>query len=134
MKAPLAGVSVVVYDEDGCVLLVRHSYGPNRWALPGGGIGRGEHPQAAARREIFEELGCELDALQMIDRLEETLSGSPHIAHIFAGRIVGEPRPDRREVVEACFFTLEELPDNISILVRRRIEAWAAKHGGRQVR
>jgi ADP-ribose pyrophosphatase YjhB (NUDIX family) len=134
MKAPLAGVSIIAHDDEARVLLVRHSYGPDRWALPGGGIDGGEHPPAAARREFLEELGCELDQLQMIERLEETISGSPHIAHIFAARAVGEPQPDRREVVEARFFALEELPGNTSTLARRRIEAWVVKRSGRKMR
>lgn len=131
MKAPLAGVSIIAEDDDGGVLLVRHSYGPDQWALPGGGVDGAEHPQAAARREFFEELGCELVELHAIARLEETISGSPHIAHIFAARAVGQPRPDRREVIEARFFSIEKLPDNTGELARRRLDAWAAKRGRR---
>ncbi|HEX5097549.1 MAG TPA: NUDIX hydrolase [Acidimicrobiia bacterium] len=32
---------------------------PGMWTLPGGGIDFGEHPEDAARREVFEETGYE---------------------------------------------------------------------------
>ena len=41
------------------MLLVRHTYGPRAWDLPGGAIKRGEPPIDAARREMDEELGLD---------------------------------------------------------------------------
>src|SRR5579863_5618870 len=40
----------------GSVLLVRSSY-RSEWSMPGGGIHRGETPEAAAHRELAEEVG-----------------------------------------------------------------------------
>lgn len=50
------GVAALVCDNDGKVLLVRHSYNPG-WRLPGGGVGRGEPPEHAVLRELGEEVG-----------------------------------------------------------------------------
>jgi ADP-ribose pyrophosphatase YjhB (NUDIX family) len=50
------GASVIAQDAQGRVLLVRHSYMWG-WALPGGGVGRNEPPEAAAIREMQEEVG-----------------------------------------------------------------------------
>jgi len=50
------GVAGVVRDEAGRVLLVRSRFGSG-WGLPGGGVGRGEPPDAAVQRELREEVG-----------------------------------------------------------------------------
>jgi 8-oxo-dGTP diphosphatase len=44
------------------LLLVRSSYRIG-WHLPGGGVRRGEMPEAAARRELAEEIGLAASAL-----------------------------------------------------------------------
>jgi ADP-ribose pyrophosphatase YjhB (NUDIX family) len=127
VKLPLAGVSVIATDEAGRVLLVRHSYGPPAWMLPGGGLSRGEAPEEAAVRELREELGCGLTRIELVATLQETISGAPHTAYVFTGRLAGEPRPDAREVVAARFFTVDALPVDLGAMGRRRIEAWRAR-------
>lgn len=124
---PLAGVSVLATDFEGRLLLVRHSYGPAAWALPGGGMRPGEAPEAAARRELLEEVGCMLDHPQVFATFTETISGSPHTAYLVAGRTQGRPRPDRREVIEAKFCPLHSLPEPQTPLTRARIAAWKAE-------
>ena len=92
-RLPLAGVSVIACDGANRVLLVRHSYGPRVWMLPGGGLKRNEKPETAAAREMREELGCELSEIACIAALDEVISGAPHTAHVLSGRIAGELRP-----------------------------------------
>ncbi|MFN6936158.1 MAG: NUDIX domain-containing protein [Tsuneonella sp.] len=123
-KVRLAGVSVFVTDMDGRLLLVRHSYGPGGWALPGGGMGRNEDPIDAARREVREEVGCTLDQIRILDSIQETISGSPHTAWLAAGVTQDRPQPDRREVIDARFFPLHSLPEPLTVLTRKRIDAW----------
>lgn len=123
-KVPLAGCSVIVTRIDGAVLLVRHSYGSGHWSLPGGGIGRGEAPEASARRELHEELGLEPYRMALVGVLEETVSGSFHTAHLFHCVVDREPVIDRREVIEARFFPTHSLPEPLSAITRRRLEMW----------
>ena len=129
-KAPIAGVSVIVTNLGGDVLLLKHSYGPAVWALPGGGLGRGEDPTEAARRELREELGVELVRLEPVGTLEEVLSGSPHTAHIFTAVCDRHPEPDRREVTEARFFPSHSLPEPLGDTTRARIAMWKARGVG----
>lgn len=124
---PFAGVTVVIRNLNGEVLLLRHSYGPSVWALPGGGLKRGEEPAKCARREVREELGMELGELVSLGTLEEELSGAPHTAHLFHANCNARPRPDRREVLEARFFPTHSLPELLGSVTRRRIDAWRAR-------
>lgn len=129
-KAPIAGVSVIITNLSGDVLLLKHSYGPDVWGLPGGGLGPGEDPLEAARREVREELGVELARIEPIGTLEEVLSGSPHTAHLFAATCDRQPRPDGREVVMARFFPSHSLPEPLGRHTRARIGAWKGRGTG----
>ncbi|GGD88506.1 hypothetical protein GCM10011515_05230 [Tsuneonella deserti] len=126
-RAPLAGVSVFVTDMEGRLLLVRHSYGSGAWALPGGGMGPREEAEDAARREIAEEVGCRLEGVRVLEKLHETISGSPHTAWLVAARTLDRPRADKREIVEVRFFPTHSLPEPLTPLTRARIAAWRGK-------
>ncbi|MEO1490133.1 MAG: NUDIX domain-containing protein [Pseudomonadota bacterium] len=126
----LRGCSVVVTNLAGEVLLLRHSYGPKVWALPGGGINAGEEPEAAARREVCEELGLTLASVTSLGEIEEEISGSPHTAYLFTATTGARPQPDEREVIEARFFPSHSLPEPLGRITRSRIEIWRARSDG----
>ena len=58
LPARRIGAGVVLFDEQGRVLLLKHTlHGRHPWGLPGGWLNRGESPQQAALRELREETG-----------------------------------------------------------------------------
>ena len=107
---------VVVHDDD--VLLVRHTYGHRSWDLPGGTVRRREVPAVAARREMREELGRQIDDWRELGVLYVTTSHHRDNLHMFEARI-----PDRRididltELAEADWFRRDQLPPDVGQFV-----------------
>ena len=123
-KPLLLGCRVLAFDGEGRILLVRHSYGSGRWMLPGGGIGRGETPLAAALRELAEETACALEDPHEIAVIEEPLAGTINRVHVITGRARGVQHGDGREIVAAEFFALDALPPNLAQQLERNLDAW----------
>lgn len=118
----IAGVSVFIRDERNRVLLIRQSYGSGGWTTPAGGASLSEDPEVAIRREVREELACELCELVLLHEMEDTMHGAPRRNWIFEARVESEPRPDLREVIEARWFALDALPQPITNPTRRRLK------------
>lgn len=121
-KPSILGISVIARDENERVLLVRHSYGSGRWALPGGGRGRNEDPESCARREMREELGCELIELALFEISYRKIHRASDRSHVFTARLNGKPRPDGREIIEAEWFALDSLPSDLVPTSRLQLE------------
>ncbi len=93
------------------VLLVRQSY-RRAWTLPGGGVRPAETPEAAARRELLEELGLSIPALHPATILHGTWEGQRDEVHVFELALDRLPPLclDNREVVDARLFAPADLP------------------------
>jgi 8-oxo-dGTP pyrophosphatase MutT (NUDIX family) len=115
-------VKVMLFDEAGAILLVRHTYGNTRlFLLPGGGIHMFETPEAAAAREVKEELACGVAGLAFRSTHVSALEGKSDTVHLFQARVAGPVRAAGVEVAEARFFALDALPDTVSPATLRRI-------------
>lgn len=115
MTLPRIRAAVALENEDG-VLLVRHQKGAKTyWLLPGGGVDYGEPTQEAARREMTEETGLEVEIGPLL-LVGETISpdGNRHVLHlVFRGRQTGGSlrQSEDHRVVEARFVPLEQLSE-----------------------
>jgi 8-oxo-dGTP pyrophosphatase MutT (NUDIX family) len=113
----LPAVSVLVWDDDGRLLLVRGA-DSGTWQVIGGGVEPDESPSDAARREAIEEIGVEvsLTAIRAViggPRFHHTYPNGDRVAFVstvFDARIVGgEPVPDDDETTEVAWFARAEL-------------------------
>ena len=113
-KPALRGVKCVLVDSDR-ILLVRHTYGPHEWDFPGGGLKRNESPLSAARREMREELGVDIDTWRAIGDVRSRLQHTKSTMHCFRAEL-NEPHLtlDRGELLAARWFALDELPPNLA--------------------
>jgi 8-oxo-dGTP pyrophosphatase MutT (NUDIX family) len=95
------GALVAVYVGP-ALLLLRSSY-QVKWCLPGGGVQRGETPEAAARRELVEEIGFAPAELRLACVLRGNWDGRDDTVHVFELRLEALPalRLDNREIVAA---------------------------------
>ena len=114
---PLVAVGAIV-AENGRVLMARRgkefSYG--LWSVPGGAVHLGEDLKAAARREIKEELGIEVDLTDVIEIMERvTRDAEGRIQYHYvvidylARHVGGEPTPSP-EALEVRWIAPEDFP------------------------
>jgi ADP-ribose pyrophosphatase YjhB (NUDIX family) len=121
-RAKTLGVRVLVQDEAGRVLLVRHTY-LEGWWLPGGGVDPHETVGEAAVRELHEEAG--LIALSRPEIIsvhsnEQFFPGDHVLIFRVADYETGE-RTSLHEIAEVGFFALDALPDDLNRGTRARL-------------
>jgi ADP-ribose pyrophosphatase YjhB (NUDIX family) len=107
------GAFVAVWKGDE-LLLIRNSYRGGE-TVPCGAIGRSETPIQAAARELFEEVGIEVDEAELVSVGEVVVEFDDAVdhAHFFELRVGGDVgvRIDQREVIWASFVPAAELRD-----------------------
>jgi len=111
----------VVLDPQGRVLLLKHVFRPGSgWGIPGGFIKSGEQPEAALRRELYEEVRMELASAELaFVRLLPKLN---QIEVVFRCEANSEPQPRSLEIAEANWFALDGLPADLPPDQRRQIK------------
>ncbi|MEU9518730.1 NUDIX domain-containing protein [Streptomyces sp. NPDC048224] len=113
----LPGVTAVVLDDEGRVLLGRRSDN-GRWSLIGGIPEPGEQPAACAVREVEEETAvrCVVERLVLVQALKPVTYDNGDVCQFmditFRCRAVGgEARVNDDESLEVGWFAVDALPD-----------------------
>lgn len=103
------GVGVALVSE-GRILLIKRGRQPGKglWAVPGGKVKLGEPLKVAARREIVEETGLEIEVGEVI-WVGEVLEEEHHLVLIdFDGVVTGGDLQASDDAEEARWVPLEE--------------------------
>lgn len=105
--------AVAIFDDQGRVLLLEHVFRPDSgWGLPGGFLCAGEQPEAGVRREIREEVGIELENVELL--FARSLGRLRQVEIYFRAKAVGIPTPRSFEIKRAQWFTRDALPPDLS--------------------
>jgi 8-oxo-dGTP pyrophosphatase MutT (NUDIX family) len=125
-RHPRTRLLVVVGDE---VLLLRGWLGDGTWSLPGGGLHRGEDPQAAVLREAKEEVGMNADVSQLVHLGEFTLSEKAITTTYIAFAVMldskFEPNLQWHEIAEAKWLQIDDAEvANLASATREVLVRW----------
>jgi 8-oxo-dGTP diphosphatase len=109
----VAVVCALIEDAAGRVLVAQrpaHKHLGGLWEFPGGKIEPGERAESALKREIAEELGCEIEVGAALSAVRHEYAEVTIELHPFVARLVaeGEP-PESREHQALRWVTAEEL-------------------------
>ena len=112
-RPKLSGVKCVLTDGEE-VLLVRHTYGPRAWDLPGGAIKRGEAPLHTASREMNEELGVAIADWRALGTFTVVIDHRRDHVYCFQAEAPGrELTIDLGELADAGWFARDGLPEDL---------------------
>ena len=119
----------VIIEADGDILLLRGWHDGGKWALPGGGVHRGEAPIASAVRETREETNIVLIPEQLVDLGQDVHQqrGIRFKLQRYGCHLKAKPniRKQHLEVIALEWLKLTSLTeDMVTAPTWRQIEAW----------
>jgi len=112
------GASAIVWDLDGRVLLVRHTYRSPAWGFPSGLVGHREDPGTALERELGEELGVVATTDALLHA--ETHAPARHLTLYYQMTLQGTPRYDGIEIDAFQYAAL----DKVEAILGTQVGGW----------
>ena len=106
-----------IFNENGEVLLQKRA-DCNKWGFPGGAIELGETPEMAAKREVKEETGLDIEVNKLIGIYTDSdvvCANGDKVHSICIGYemsvVGGELICDENETLELKYFSLDNMPE-----------------------
>ena len=115
----------LIFNNDGKVLLLKHRFrAGSGWGIPGGFLELGEQPEEAMRRELREEIGLEVEHVEIFT--SRSFKRPRQVEILFRCRADSDVKPLTIEVERAKWFSLDALPAGLPKDQRALVERAAA--------
>lgn len=102
----------VIFNDQKQVLLLKHRFrAGSGWGLPGGFLERGEQPIDALRRELREEIGLEVEDVELF--ATRSFTKPKQVEVLFRARANAEVKSLTMEVEHAEWFSIDSLPEGL---------------------
>jgi len=129
------GAAVIVVDSDNRILLQLRSDN-HCWGYPGGSCEFNEDVEDTAKRELFEETGLIAKELELFGvfsgkDMHYIYPNGDEVSNIeicyVCKQYYGQLKCQKEEIEALKFFSVEELPENISKPNRKALAKWIAQ-------
>ncbi len=115
------------------MLQVRTKKNPQVFYTLGGKLEKGESDIECLKREVKEEINCDIDepSIKFLTEFEDVAHGKEDALvniKIYEGKLIGTPKPTS-EIVEIGWFDSNSDKKHLSAIAQRTIFPWLKKHG-----
>lgn len=115
------------------MLMVRTARQMQVFYTLGGKLEKGESDLDCLKREVKEEIGCEIyeSSIRFLTEFEDVAHGKEETLlrlKLYEGNLIGEPKPSS-EITEVGYFDTKSDKKHLSEIAQRKIFPWLKEHG-----